>query len=42
MHNKHVVHLAGLVTPKVTKVHVLPRTPKGVITAWKPKKGESI
>ena len=37
MHNKHVAHLAALVTVKQTKVHVLKNVPKGTWTAWKPE-----
>jgi lipoprotein-anchoring transpeptidase ErfK/SrfK len=38
MHNKHVAHLANLVTPKVTKVHVLARLPKATFAPQKPVK----
>ena len=35
MHNKHVAHLAGLVTVKQTRVYVLKSVPKGTWVQWK-------
>jgi len=41
MHNKHVAHLAGLVTAKVTKVHVLKSVPKGTLVDLRPEKNKA-
>jgi lipoprotein-anchoring transpeptidase ErfK/SrfK len=37
MHNKHVTHLAGLVTAKVTQVHVLKNLAKGTLVEIRPQ-----